>query len=127
MKRSLRIPSGLIAVGLVAALTAAGPTTSAAPGAAAPKPVETDFALFASGFGSKATGGQAPASSGNATAYSVIGCTNRGGIKRGNFLEETTLPGVGTLSGIRTRLWTAKKGRVVSSYATQRVAEVVIA
>ncbi|MCD4524313.1 choice-of-anchor P family protein [Nocardioides sp. cx-173] len=128
MKRSLRIPSAVVALGLAAALTAAGPTTSAAPApAAAAKPVPTDFALFASGFGSRASGGQVPVGSGDATAYSVIGCTNRAGVARGNFVEDTALPGLGTLSGIRTRLWTAKKGRVVSSYATQRVAEVVIA
>lgn len=127
MKRSLRIPSALLSVGLVAALGAATPSTAAAPAAPAAKVVKTKFAFSAAGFGSVSRSGEAPASSGEATAYQAIGCTNRAGINRTNYVAESTLPGIGTVSGIHTRVWTAKRGDVVSSYSTQRVARVVIA
>ncbi|WP_193612422.1 choice-of-anchor P family protein [Nocardioides lijunqiniae] len=127
MKRSLRIPSALLSVGLVAALTAATPSTAAAPAPSAAKVVKTSFALGASGFGSVARGGDIPVSSGEATAYQSIGCTNRAGVNRTNYVAEATLPGIGNVTGIRTRVWTAKRGKVVSSYSTQRIAEVVIA
>ncbi|WP_134740308.1 choice-of-anchor P family protein [Nocardioides sp. 503] len=127
MKRSLRIPSALLSVGLVAALTASMPSTAAAPAPAAKKVVKTSFALGASGFGSVARGGDMPVSSGEATAYMSIGCTNRAGVNRTNYVAESTLPGIGNVTGIRTRVWTSKSGKVVSSYSTQRIAEVVIA
>jgi hypothetical protein len=128
MKRSLRIPSALLSVGLVAALATAAPgTAAAAPAPAAAKIVKTKFAFGASGFGTRVQGGQAPAGSDEGTAFQSLGCTNRAGINRTNFVKETTVPGLGTVTGARTRVWTAKRGDVVSSYSTHRVAEVVIA
>lgn len=109
------------------ALATAAPATSVvgSPGMA-PKVVKTGFALNATGFGTLVTGGQVPASSDN-TAYTAIGCTVRAGVKRSNFEAEVKVPGLGTVSGVRTRVWTAKKGRVVSSYSTHTVAEVLLA
>jgi hypothetical protein len=110
---------------LLAALVTA-PTTAAAPAAsAAQSTVKTNFAMFSTGYGTLVTGGQLPAGS-DQTAYSLIGCTVRAGIEKGNYEAEATLPGVGTLSAVSTRLWTEKKGDVVSSYSTHRVAEVVL-
>ncbi|WP_309649565.1 choice-of-anchor P family protein [Nocardioides sp.] len=88
--------------------------------------VKTGFALNATGFGTLVSGGQVPASSDN-TAYTAIGCTVRAGVTRSNYEAQVEVPGLGTISGVRTRTWTEKKGPVVSSYATHSIAEVLIA
>ncbi|GEP39692.1 hypothetical protein NPS01_33550 [Nocardioides psychrotolerans] len=88
--------------------------------------VKTNFALNATGFGTLVTGGQVPASSDN-TAYTAIGCTVRAGVMRSNFEAQVEVPGLGTVSGVRTRAWTEKQGSVVSAYATHSIAEVLIA
>lgn len=128
MRPTLRLGALTAGAGLLATVLVAAPsTTSAAPAPLAQKAtVKTSFALFSTGVGSVLTGGQLPAGS-DGTAFTMIGCTVRAGIAKTNFVEETTVPGIGTLSGVRTRLWTEKKGDVVSSYATHRVAEIVIA
>ncbi len=111
---------------IAATLAAAAPTTAASSAAEMSKPVRTDFALFAAGYGTRVQGGRVPAGS-DGTAFALIGCTTRAGVMRGNYEAEVTVPGLGTLSGVRTRLWTEKKGRVVSSYSKHTVAEVVLA
>lgn len=126
MRPSLRLGALAASVGLVAVALTAAPTTAASPEPAAQRTVKTSFALFSTGVGSIVAGGQLPAGS-EGTAFTMIGCTVRAGIAKSNFVAETTVPGIGTLSGVRTRLWTEKKGDVVSSYSTHRVAEVVIA
>ena len=128
MRPTLRLGTIAASAGLLAAvLTAAPTTTSASPASPVAKAtVKTGFALYSTGVGSVVTGGQLPAGS-DGTAFTMIGCTVRAGITKSNFVEETTVPGLGVLSGIRTRLWTEKSGDVVSSYSTHRVAEVVIA
>lgn len=88
--------------------------------------VKTGFALNAAGFGTLVSGGQVPASSDN-TAYTVVGCTVRAGVMRSNYEAEVEVPGLGTVSGVRTRVWTEKQGNVVSSYSTHSIAEVLIA
>ncbi|WP_341928334.1 choice-of-anchor P family protein [Nocardioides psychrotolerans] len=88
--------------------------------------VKTGFALNATGFGTLVTGGSVPASSDN-TAYTAIGCTVRAGVTRSNYEAQVRVPGLGTVRGVRTKVWTEKKGPVVSSYSTHSIAEVVLA
>lgn len=111
--------------GLIAAVLAAAPSTTAAPAPAAPKTVKTGFALFATGYGTLVQGGVVPVGS-DTTAFSMIGCTVRAGLQKGNYEAEVTVPGLGTVSAVRTRLWTEKKGDVVSSYSSHQVAEVIL-
>lgn len=105
---------------------AAGTTGYAAQSAgatAAKTRTPTEFALKGSGYGSRANGGQIPVGS-KTTAYDVIGCTNKAGITHENHQVEETLPGVGTASEIKTRLWTAKRGQVVSSISRNTILRV---
>ena len=74
----------------------------------------TTFAFGSSGYGTRVNGGQLPASS-DTTAYQVVGCTNRAGLHRTNDVADATVPGLGTLSGVRTRVWThpaPRRGRL---------------
>ena len=104
--------SGLVAGGL-------------APASAAAKPTPTPFALTASGLGTAVTGGDLPAKSGR-TAYRIIGCTNKAGIDRENHEAEATVPGLGVVSGVKTRVWTTKKDGVVSSNSVHKIADILI-
>ncbi|MFA6299262.1 MAG: choice-of-anchor P family protein, partial [Nocardioides sp.] len=127
MRTSVRLGTMAASAGLIAAaLTAAPVTTSASPASpAAQQTVKTNFALFANGYGTRVQGGALPAGS-DGTAFSAIACTVRAGVERGNHEAEVTVPGLGTLSAVRTRLWTEKKGAVVSSYSTHRIAEIIL-
>ena len=99
--------------------------TATATAAAAPARVSTKFALGASGFGTRVLGGSVPASS-DATAYQSIGCTSFVGEDRANTEADVTVPGLGTLSGVKTRVWTEKVGSTVSSYSTQSIAKLTL-
>lgn len=131
MRHPVRL-SAVVATATLAltALATASPATSLADSPDSPdrarQVVRTDFALNAAGYGTLVSGGQVPASS-DSTAYTVIGCTVRAGLSRSNFEAQVEVPGLGTLSGVRTRVWTEKKGQVVSSYATHSIAEVLLA
>ncbi len=115
------------ALALTALATASPATASPATAAdVAPRVVKTGFALNAAGYGTLVSGGRVPASSDN-TAFTVIGCTVRAGVARSNFEAEVQVPGLGTVSAVRTRVWTEKKGSVVSSYSTHSIAEVLLA
>jgi hypothetical protein len=86
----------------------------------------TSFAFKGSGFGSRIVGGQAPGAS-DTTAYQAIGCTNRSGKQRVNDVAESALPGLGTISHSRTRIWTTAKHGVVASHATHSISQIVLA
>lgn len=86
----------------------------------------TRFAFKSVSYGSRLQGGQVPAGS-DTTSYNSIGCTNKAGINRSNTIADVNVPGVGTLSGVKTRNWTRKKDSTVSSFATHDIAEVVLA
>ena len=113
-----------ITTGSLLALSAVGPHADAAGPSA--RTTATSFALRANGFGTLLTGGQVPAGS-DRTAHAAIGCTNRAGRQAGNHEAEANLPGLGTLSGVTTRLWTDKDGGVVGSYARHSIAAVRLA
>lgn len=114
----------IVAVMTMITLSAAGLVATGGPAQAA-KPRPTPFALGAFGIGTAVTGGQLPAESGK-TAYRIIGCTNRAPVERSNHVAEAEVPGLGTASGVKTRVWTSRKGGVVASNAVHAVAEVVI-
>lgn len=99
-------------------------TTSAAPAAAA-KTSETQFAFNAVGYGTRLNGGEIPVGSDD-TAYQGIGCTNIAGLEKFNTQAQQVVPGLGTLNGLRTRVWTKKRNGAVSSYARHTVAKVTL-
>ncbi|MFC6042587.1 choice-of-anchor P family protein [Nocardioides hankookensis] len=88
-------------------------------------PAATPFALKSWGYGTRVQGGQAPAQSG-VPAYEVIGCTNLAGIDKTNQVADVALPGLGTISGVKTRVWTTRSGGVVSSWAENTIGKVVL-
>lgn len=109
--------TGVLGIGL--ALTA-GPTYA---GAATKS---TTYAFKASGFGTRVIGGRLPVGS-STTGYQVIGCTNQAGRSRTGNVAEATLPGLGTASGIKTRVWTTRRHGVVASHSRHSIAEIVLA
>lgn len=124
--RRLALAAGVIA--LAATALAAPQPTTAAPSAtsqAAPDTQPTAFALHAVGFGTRVIGGEVPVDSGT-TAWQAIGCTNKAGIDKTNYEAQVTLPELGTISGVRTRVWTTKVGDTVNVFSRHRIAEVVI-
>lgn len=86
----------------------------------------TSFAFKASAFGTRLVGGQVPVGS-STTGYQVIGCTNQAGRSRTGNVAEATLPGLGTATGVRTRVWTTKRHGVVASHSRHSIAEIVLA
>lgn len=99
----------------------------AAPGHAGSGTIHaTTYAFSSSGYGTWVTGGQVPAGS-DATAYQVIGCTNRAGVDRTNDVADATVPGLGTLSGVKTRVWTTEHHGVTASHSIHRIAELTVA
>ncbi|MCW2797990.1 choice-of-anchor P family protein, partial [Nocardioides sp.] len=84
----------------------------------------TRFAFGTSGFGTRVKGGQLPAGS-DTTAFQTIGCTNSAGVERENHEAEADL-GALNVSGVKSRVWTEKKGGVVSSYSRHSVANIVL-
>lgn len=123
------IPVGTALALATAALTAPAAMTaaSAAPAAAerAAK-VPTAYAFRAGGYGTKIRGGELPATSG-ATAYQSIGCTNMAGINRHNEVADVEIPGLGTVSGIRTDVSTVKTGSETASISRHKIAGIVLA
>lgn len=119
----------LCASQLPATSTAAAPVGAAVAVQAAAKKapiVRTPFALSAAALGTKVTGGALPITS-DETAFERIGCTNQAGRTAVNDVASLTIPGLGVLKGVSTRVWTEKKGNTVSSYAEHKVARLVLA
>lgn len=131
-RRRTAVLSVLASGVLVSSLGLAGATSATpAPSAAdtttkATSKASGDIALKGYAYGTLAKGGQVPANSGM-TAFSVIGCTTRVGIERGNVVAEAAIPGVGTISGVKTELWTRKVGNALHSYSRATTASVVVA
>ena len=121
-----RAASTAVALMATAALTT-GLTTLAATGAQAGTAAKRDagYALGASGFGTRLDGGQIPTGS-RETAFMVLGCSTRTGVHRENHEAAGTLPGLGTVSGIQTDVWTRRGGGGIHSFSENRVAKVTI-
>jgi hypothetical protein len=127
MRRLTSTALALVAVGtLSGTLLAAGPSTGANADQRAATPHYVPFALKASGFGSKAVGGQAPADS-SATAFMAVGCATRAGIDKENHEADSTVPGLGKASDVKTELWTRDVDGVVSTYSQNTTNKLVIA
>lgn len=120
------IPVGSALALAAAALTAPTlQTASAAPAADAGK-TPTAYAFNAGGYGTRIRGGQLPASSGS-TAYQSIGCTNMAGIARHNEVADVAIPGLGTVSGIRTDVSTVQTPSETASISEHKIARIVLA
>lgn len=114
----------IVAVLIMFTLAGTGLVVAGSPGAAAEaKP--TPFALRTAGIGTLVKGGDLPASSGK-TAYSVIACTNRAPSARTNHVAQATVPGLGEVSELHTRVWTTAGKGVVSSNSVHSLQKVVI-
>jgi hypothetical protein len=113
------------ALSLAAALVVPSAPGHARDGSTA-RTTDTAFALSASGFGSRLQGGDLPTGSGK-TAYQHIGCTNRAGLSRTNAVAEQDVPGLGTLSGLETHVWTTRHHGVVASHARHTIAALTLA
>jgi hypothetical protein len=104
----------------------AGTTGAHAVRLAARRLTPTPYAFGASGFGTRIRGGEIPASSGT-TAWRATGCTNGAGVDRGNHQAEVDIPGLGTISGLDTRVWTTKRRKTYGSHASHTIAGITLA
>lgn len=121
MTSRTRILAALVALG-------SGLTLAGAPGYAATsgKVGQSHYALTMSGYGTRVIGGQVPAGS-QTTAYQRIGCTNKVNKSKNNDVASATIPGLGTLSGLHTRVWTTRHQGVVGSNASHSVDSLTLA
>ncbi|HEU5038769.1 MAG TPA: choice-of-anchor P family protein [Nocardioides sp.] len=87
---------------------------------------DAGFALKATGYGTRLTGGQVPAGS-DQTAFTAIGCATKVGLVHENHEAEATLPGAGTVSGVKTKIWTARKDGAVHTWSRNTTADVLLA
>lgn len=85
----------------------------------------TDFGLFASGFGTRVTGGNIPANSGD-LGYQTIGCTRKAGHNVNNNTAGAKVPGLGTIGATTTKQRTIKSGDMVKSISEHKIADVVL-
>ncbi len=113
----------LIPSGTASARVDAG--TGLAAKAAAPRRVPTQYAFGASGFGTRVRGGDIPVASGD-TAWRATGCTNAAGVDKGNSTAEVTIPGLGAIDGLKTHVWTTKKGQRYGSHASHEIANLTL-
>lgn len=110
---------------LTATAAVVGAQGAPAEGLATTGRTPTHYAMTGLGFGTAGSGGQAPTAS-DPTAYQVIGCTNRAGIDKGNHIESTTVPGLGQLENVTTKLWTTNDGGVVASHSRHSIERLTI-
>ena len=103
----------------VTSSSAAGGTTVTA-ARAAPQ-VRTPFVMGGVAFGTSIKGSAVPAGSAQ-TGYQVMGCNKYANKARTNFVASVAIPGLGTVDGVRSRLWTAKKGNRTSSFSRHTIA-----
>ncbi|MDX6359105.1 MAG: hypothetical protein QOH37_2159 [Nocardioidaceae bacterium] len=110
----------------VATLCAGLALTTTGPGFAGTGTRTTTYAFQGSGFGTRVIGGQIPAGS-NTTAYQNLNCTNQAGLDRTNDVADATVPGLGTVSGVKTRVWTTQRHGVAASHARHTIAKLDLA
>jgi hypothetical protein len=114
-------------VATVAALCFGLALTSTGPGfAGTTASHSTTFAFQSSGYGTRVIGGQVPAGS-STTGFQSINCTNQAGQDRTNDVADAQVPGLGTASGVKTRVWTTEKDGVVASHARHTIAQLTLA
>jgi hypothetical protein len=117
----------VVTAALALSTTSFGSTANAATGGSTlAKTKPTQFAFLASGYGSRAIGGQIPVGS-STSAYEDFSCTNVAGKDKTNNVAAVTVPGLGTVTGMSTHVWSQKTGGVASSYATHSIADIELA
>lgn len=129
----MRRIAATITMAAVAATTAFAPSGSSVAGttddtarAVRPGEVRTQFAMHARGLGTKAVSGDLPVGS-DPTATKTINCTTMAGRTGENFIAQQNLPDLGTVSEVRTRVWTTKRGGTVATNARQSIASLTLA
>ena len=122
-----RKSSGIAAVVALAAagLVGAGMTTPAVAGKETARPAPTSFGLEASGYASKARGGQIPTGS-DKVAYAVVACTNKTGMENANTEAGGDLGNAMTFEGASTRAWTTKTGDTVSAWSRHKIDKITL-
>lgn len=111
---------------------AASPTSTLATGvksaapAASAKVTRTRFSFSGAAFGTRVEGGDVPADSTD-TAFNALSCTNRAGLMRRNTEADAMVPGLGQVQAVETRVWSEQTRGATSTYATHRIARIVIA
>ena len=135
MKRHRTTVLSAVAAGLLAATLGVTPAASAAPvpastsgtsGTPTKAKATSDIALKGYGYGTRVVGGQVPAGSGM-TAFIAIGCAVKTGIDRDNVVADADLQGNGTVSGVKTELWTRNVDGARHSYSRNTTASIVLA
>jgi hypothetical protein len=99
------------------------PANAATGGTSLAKTTTTQFAFLASGYGTRAIGGQVPIGS-STSAYEDFSCTNQAGKDKTNNVAAVTVPGLGAVTGMSTHVWSQKTGGVASSYSTHSIADI---
>ncbi len=126
--RRLALRGALLAMVSTAILLPGGPThaTPVVPAkAAAAAPVATKFGLHAMGYGTAIKGGQIPLASG-ATGFAHITCTTLANLNRNNGVAQVTLPGLGEIDALTTKVATIKKGKTVTSVSEHKLAGITL-
>lgn len=124
MRRVLPAAIALMAAaaGTLVPVTSSSATTVTPVSAARAAPqVRTPFVMGGIAFGTKVSGSSVPAGSAQ-TGYQVMGCNKFANKARTNFVASVAIPGLGTVDGVRSRLWTAKQGNRTSSFSRHTVA-----
>ncbi|MDQ4052236.1 MAG: hypothetical protein M3237_05980, partial [Actinomycetota bacterium] len=85
--------------------------------------VRTGFALAAASYGTRVIGGPLPVDSSETGSIS-LSCTNKAPVGSRNYVAEVALPGLGTLSGVSSRVWTTKVGSTVASNSSHDIAHI---
>jgi hypothetical protein len=125
MRRIIPVSTAIaLAAAALSAPTAMNTSATAADSAAVKTP--TPYAFRAGGYGTRIRGGDLPIGSG-ATAFQAIGCTNMAGIDRSNEVAEVEIPGLGTVSGIRTDVSTVQTATETASISEHKIARIVLA
>ncbi len=132
MKHRRTIVLSAIAAGLLTAALCVVPAATGAPAAAGTSGTSTkakatsDIALKGYGYGTRVVGGQVPAGS-SMTAFTAMGCAVKTGLNRANEVAEADLQGNGTVSGVKTELWTRNIDGARHSYSRNTTASIVLA
>lgn len=85
----------------------------------------TPYALRSYGFATSVKGGDLPVTAAP-LASQALACTNVAGRSNENHLAEINLPGLGTVSGARTDVWTTHDGDDVSSWSRHTLGGVTL-
>lgn len=126
MRRALPAAVALaVASALMLPATAIAATPSDSSGKAvsakAAKQVKTPFTMGASAYGTRVRGSAIPAGSAE-TGYEVMGCNRFAPKAKSNYIASVDVPGLGTVDGVRTKVWTVQKGNKTSSISRHTIA-----